>query len=300
MGIFAKLFGATILCASCMSGHATEIQTATGPETLTEAPQKIAVFEISAIDTLDALGVRIDGVPSKLFLETLEGKLGETTQVGTLFEPDLEALNELGPDLIIVGGRSSTQIEQTSRVARSIDMTIWGDDLIGQARQRIKDYGKLFDVTANADALLAALDEKVEIARTAADGKGTALIVMTNGPKISVYGPKSRFGWVHSVLSLPSAAPDIDAGTHGDAVSFEFVAKVNPDWLIVVDRAAAIGSGEQNARATLDNELMHQTSAWKNDQVIYVPSASIYIAAGGARATMNVLDTVAEGFLANR
>lgn len=300
MGIFAKFLGTIILGASCMSGHAIEIQTATGPEMFTVVPQKIAVFDISAIDTLDALGIRLDGVPNKLFLNTLEGNLDGTAQVGTLFEPDLEVLNELGPDLIIVGGRSSTQIEQTGRVARSIDMTIWGDDLIGQARQRIKDYGRLFNVTANADALIATLDEKIEHARTAVDGKGNALIVMTNGPKISVYGPKSRFGWVHSVLSIPSAAPIIDAGTHGDAVSFEFVAKVNPDWLIVVDRAAAIGSGEQNARATLDNELIHQTTAWKNGQVIYVPSANIYIAAGGARATMNVLDAVAEGFLAHK
>jgi iron complex transport system substrate-binding protein len=28
---------------------------------------------------------------------------------------------------------------------------------------------------------------------------------MTNGPKVSTYGPGSRFGWVHAALDLPPA-----------------------------------------------------------------------------------------------
>jgi iron complex transport system substrate-binding protein len=300
MGNFARNIGTFMICVFSMSANAADIQTATGPESFDAVPEKVAVFDIAAIDTLSALGVPIDGVPDKLFLDRLRDKFSDTAQVGTLFEPDLEALNELGPDLIIVGGRSSTQTEQTSRVARSVDMTIWGDDLIAQARQRIVDYGKLFDRNAQADALLIRLDEAIEYTRLAAQDRGNALIVMTNGPKLSIYGPGSRFGWVHSVLSIPSAVEGVDAGTHGDAISFEFIAKEDPDWLIVVDRAAAIGSGEQNARATLDNEIIHQTTAWKKGQIIYVPSASIYIAAGGAQSTIEVLDRIAEGFLASR
>ncbi|MDP3523318.1 MAG: ABC transporter substrate-binding protein, partial [Hoeflea sp.] len=158
------------------------------------------------------------------------------------------------------------------------------------------DYGAIFGAGAKAEALVAELDTRIEAARRAAEGKGTALILMTNGPKISVYGPKSRFGWVHSTLSIPPADPNIDAGNHGDAVSFEFVADLDPDWLIVVDRASAIGSNEQNARATLDNALLRRTKAWQADRVIYVQSASLYFAAGGARSTMDVLDSLAAGF----
>ncbi len=35
----------------------------------------------------------------------------------------------------------------------------------------------------------------IEAARTAVAGKGDALIAMTNGPKVSAYGPRSRLGW---------------------------------------------------------------------------------------------------------
>jgi len=287
---------AFLMAATCMPGHAAEVQTYAGPQTVKDNPARIAVFDIAAIDTLDALGIEIDGVPNNLYLERLQTKYAGAEVVGTLFEPDLEALNALAPELVVVGGRSAGKQAETSRVAPSIDMTIWGEDLIGQMRQRILDYGEIFDVPDKAQALVSELDDKIESAKAAIEGEGNALILMTNGPKISVYGPGSRFGWVHTVLGVPAADPDIDAGEHGDAVSFEFVADIDPDWLIVVDRAAAIGSNEQNAKSTLDNTLIRRTKAWKSGQVIYAPSANVYIAAGGARATMEVIDSLAAGF----
>ncbi|TIW39052.1 MAG: iron ABC transporter substrate-binding protein, partial [Mesorhizobium sp.] len=89
---------------------------------------------------------------------------------------------------------------------------------------------------------------------------------------------------------------DVEAATHGEAISFEFLRDANPDWLIVLDRAAAIGSGEQNARATLDNELAAETTAWKKGQVVYMPAADFYIAAGGVQSTMRVLEAIRDAF----
>jgi iron complex transport system substrate-binding protein len=67
-------------------------------------------------------------------------------------------------------------------------------------------------------------------------GKGDALIVMTNGPKLSAYVRGTRFGWIHDRLGLAEVCPDLDPQVHGDAISFEFIASVDPDWLIVLDR----------------------------------------------------------------
>ena len=129
---------------------------------------------------------------------------------------------------------------------------------------------------------------------------GKGLILMTNGPKITAYGIDSRFGWVHKALDLPPAVEDVEAATHGEPVSFEFNAKANPDWLLVLDRAAAIGANDQNAKATLDNALVAETTAWKSGQVIYLPSADFYIAAGGLKATERVLATIEASFSASQ
>lgn len=279
-----------------VSAHATDIATATGTVNIARKPERVAVFDMAALDTLDSIGVKPAGVPEKLYLSRLEHLKKGAEIVGNIFEPDLEALSALGPDLVILGGRSSTKVAQASAVAPTIDMTMLGDDLVAQAKERLTTYGSLFGKQAEAEKAATGLDERIRAARQAVAGKGKALIIMTNGPKITAYGPGSRFGWVHATLELAPAAPDIKAANHGEAVSFEFISKANPDWILVLDRAAAIGSGEQGAKATLDNELVAQTTAWKKGQVVYLPAAEFYIAAGGVQSTGTVLATITDAF----
>lgn len=280
------------------SAQAVEVRTARGPVEIPAAPQRVAVFDLAALDTLDALGIKSAGIPQKLYVPQFDHLKDGAEVVGDIFEPDLEALSALNPDLIILGGRSSPKLEATGQLATTIDMTMTGDDLVDQAKIRLADYGTLFNKVAEAEAAATRLDSQIEDARKAVSGKGKALIVMTNGPKITAYGPGSRFGWVHATLSLPPAVAQMNNATHGEAVSFEFVHKANPDWLLVVDRAAAIGSGEQGARATLDNELVASTTAWKKGQIIYLPAADFYIAAGGVRSTGRVLSSIKDAFSA--
>ena len=292
------LAAAAALALSALSASAMDVATARGAVTVDGTPKTVAVYDIAAIDTLVRLGVPIAGVPEKLFLSELEPVKEGASVVGTLFEPDLEALSALAPDLIIVGGRSSTKIDMTAKVAPTLDMTINGDDLYAQAKQRLATYGELFGKKAEADAAAVELDAKLAAAKAAVAGKGKALIVMTNGPKVSAYGPGSRFGWVHAALDLPPALAEIESATHGEAVSFEFIREANPDWLLVLDRAAAIGSNEQGAKATLDNELVAETTAWKKGQVVYLPASDFYIAAGGVQATERVFTVITEAFSA--
>jgi iron complex transport system substrate-binding protein len=292
-----RLLAITVLALAVpVAAQAVDMHTARGIVDVPASPARIAVFDIAALDTLDSLGIQPAGIPEKLYLEQLEHLKSEAEVVGDIFEPDLEALNALQPDLIILGGRSSTKVDATTQLAPTIDMTMDGDDLIEQAKARLSDYGLLFGREDDARRIAAEFDREIEAARTAVAGKGSALIVMTNGSKVTAYGAGSRFGWVHTALDLPTAVAEMQAATHGEAISFEFIHKANPEWLIVVDRASAIGSGEQNARATLDNELVAGTTAWKKGQVVYLPAADFYIAAGGIQATRRVMATLRDAF----
>ncbi|GLK80327.1 siderophore ABC transporter substrate-binding protein [Methylopila turkensis] len=291
-----SLLSALALALVALPAAAVEIRTATGPASFDAPPKRVAVFDLAALDTLERLGVAPVGVPNQLYLPEFKRIAAKAAPVGTLFEPDLEALNAAEPDLVIVGSRSSPRAAATRRVAPTIDMTITGADLIAQAEERLAAYGALFGKEAEAAAAKAELDAAVAKAREAAAGKGSALILMTNGPKITAYGANSRFGWMLNSLGLTSAIGGSQSTPHGESVSFEFVAKANPDWLIVIDRAAAIGANDQNAKATLDNELVAGTTAWKKKQVVYLPAADVYIAAGGVQATGRVLARLTKAF----
>ena len=287
---------AALALPALASAETIEIQTAQGMVRVQAKPSRVAVFDMAALDTLDLLGVKAAGVPDRVFLPELKSAAAGGEVVGTLFEPNLEALSALDPDLIILGGRSSPKAKFTSRIAPTIDMTIDGQELVRDAEARLQAYGRLFGREQTAEQERQKFSAAIVAARDAAKGKGRALIVMTNGPKISAFGLGSRFGWIHSTLQIEPAVTTMAPSIHGEAVSFEFVRKADPDWLIVVDRAMAIGAGDNQARATLDNELVRDTKAWKSGRVIYLPSADLYIAGGGIQAMTRVLAALTRGF----
>lgn len=264
------------------------VPTARGDVTLPATPEKVVVYDLPALDTLAALGVTPVGVPEKLYVSYLDDAVGDATPVGTLFEPNLETLAGLAPDLVVLGGRSAAQKSAVEQVAPAIDMTI-GEALLPDARARIETYGALFGKSDKATELLAALDDKIAAVRAAGQGRGNALIVMTNGPKLAAYGVNSRFGWLHDATGMAPATAQINEANHGDAVSHEFIAEADPDWLFVIDRGAAVGEAGQSAKATLDNPLVQGTKAWQAGNVIYLDSADAYISAGGYTSTMNLL-----------
>jgi iron complex transport system substrate-binding protein len=296
--VFARFLVAALLAVTPVIAKAETLtlETAQGSAEIRAMPSRVAVFDIAALDTLIRLGVRPAGVPDRVYLPQLQEAVKGVEVVGNIFEPDLEALSALDPDLIIVGGRSSPRLASVSRVATALDMSIRDGSLVADARARLEAYGQLFGRKAEAAAVSQELDTAISAAQAAIAGKGTGLIIMTNGPKISAYGPGSRFGWLHTDLGLTPASADITTAIHGEVVSFEFIRNVDPDWLIVVDRAAAIGASDAHARATLDNAVVRTTRAWQRDQVVYLPAADLYIAAGGVGAMTRVLETVTSRF----
>ncbi|WP_294228276.1 siderophore ABC transporter substrate-binding protein [uncultured Shimia sp.] len=291
--MFKRLFCA--LALSVTSLHAAEVNTYAGKVDVAENPAKVAVFDIAALDTLTALGVSLSGVPENIYVDYLDHATKGVATVGNLFEPDFEAVNAMAPDLVVVGGRSSKQLKAMSEMAPTIDMTIW-EDTVGQGLERLDAFGTIFGKGAEADALKAAFTDKLAHTKAALDGKGTALIVMTNGPKISAYGAGGRFDWLHTKLGLEEAVEGVEHSSHGEAISFEFIKEANPDILIVIDRLAAIGRPGESAATTLDNPLVAETTAWKKGDVVYLNAADIYIAGGGIQSMSRTLDAFLSAF----
>lgn len=287
---------AAILSATVSVAEDITVATYAGDVSVENNPQSIAVLDVYAIDMLNALGVKVDGIPNNIYVDYLDEVKTNATSVGSLFEPDYEALAILGPDLIVAGGRSSGKIAELTQIAPTIDMTVWGEGHVDQALSRLDALSAITGTEDRGAELKAAFEAKVEKTKAAVAGKGNALIVLTNGPAVSVYGAGSRFGWLHSALELPEAVDGVDAKTHGDAVSFEFIAEANPDWMIVIDRAAAIGAENQSAAVTLDNDLVAGTTAAQNDQIVYLNGADIYIAGSGVQSMTRTMDEVIAGF----
>ncbi len=280
--------------AEASSGSAeVTVAHAQGETAVPADPQRVVVFDVGVLSTLDSLGVEVAGVPEATYPESLSQYSGaEYAKVGSLFEPDYEAVNALEPDLIIVGGRSAAVYPELAEIAPTIDLTVDNQDFLASFAERTTTLGEVFGEQAAVAERLAAVEQRATEVRTAAADAGDALFVMTSAGELSAYGPETRFGLVYEELGLTPADDGLTAADHGDAISFEYLAENDPDLLLVLDRDAAIGESGQAAAQVLDNELVRGTTAWQQDDVHYLDSTVWYIAPNGLPSVEQMVEEV--------
>lgn len=252
------------------------------------------MFDYSALDTLDQLGVPVAGVP-KSSLPPFLSKYSDAqyANVGTLFEPDYEKVNELQPDLIIVGGRSAAVYPELAKIAPTIDVTVDQANFVESFKTTTTNLAPIFGKEDEAESRLAAIDYAIARVNEKAAASGeNALIVLTTGGNVTAYGPGSRFGIIHDVLGVTLVVEDIEAETHGDAISFEFLLEKNPDILYVVDRDSVTGEGTEGAEQVMDNDLVKATKAWANDNLVYLEPTTWYLANSGLGSLASMIDEI--------
>lgn len=294
----AKPFLFALAMSQALAGAAfadsITIPHAQGETVLEKAPQTVMTSDWAAFDNLTSLGIDVAGIPNSNTPPHLAGRVTDKMQdIGSLQEPDVEAIAAAAPDLMIIAARSRNAYPVLSGVVPTVDLSIDNTDVIGATKANITLLGDLFGRSEKAVELNTALDAKVAEAKAAVAGKGTGLVIVVNGNKIGIYGPESRVSWIYKALEVPSVFSEVDDRDHGgDGITFEYLLKTNPDWLFVIDRNQGVGTSEGTAKALLDNELIHQTNFWKNDQIVYLDSAASYVTMNGYDALNVLLDQV--------
>ncbi|WP_338864127.1 siderophore ABC transporter substrate-binding protein [Myxococcus stipitatus] len=261
-------------------------------------PQRVVVFDLVALDILQALGVEVFAVAGDQFPGHLAAFADpKYPRMGTLFEPNYEALHAAHPDLIITGGRSSAKYANLSRIAPTVDLPMGGVDYLDTVVANTELLAGIFGKEEKARALVTDLRASIAKLKETAASRGTGLVVLVTGGRISAYGPGSRFGLIHGDFGVPVAAAGLSASLHGEVIGSEFIREKNPDWLFVIDRDAGMGQSG-GARQVLDNELVHQTAAWKKGQVVYLDPMNAYLIGGGIQAVDRLRGQVAEFYAA--
>lgn len=257
-------------------------------------PEKVVVFDFGALDTLDALGVEgVVGLPKMNvpnYLSKYEGD--EYENVGSLKEPDFEKINSLKPDLILISGRQSDLYEDFKEIAPTIYVGLDTSKYMESFKENVNTLAEIFGKEDVAKTELEKIDEKIAaLHEKASNDDGKSLVILANEGKMSAYGPSSRFGIIHDVFGFAPVDEGIEASTHGQNVSFEYVLEQNPDYLFVIDRGTAIG-GESSSKQLVENELIQKTDAFKNDKIVYLDPENWYLSGGGLESVSAMADEV--------
>ncbi len=292
----SSFLAASLALTAGASAQEITVTHAQGETSIPGVPETVFVIDWAAYDNLSALGVDVQGAPGSNAPSYLSDVLADDLiNVGSLFEPDFEGIAAEQPDLVVVAARSATSYPTLSQLAPTIDMSVDNNSFVEGVKHNIETLGEVFGIEDRAADLIADLDAKVTEARALVEGQGTGLVIVTNAGNLGIYGPESRVAWIYNDLGFPSVFDDVDDSDHGgDAISFEYLLETDPDWLFVIDRDAGVGN-EGAARALLDNELIHQTTFWQNDQIVLLDPQAAYISMHGYSGLMLMLDQVIEG-----
>lgn len=258
------------------------------------APERIAVMDLAALDILDNLGVgdRIVGVSKGSTIDYLQDYITNDalSNLGTIKEADLEAVMACEPDVIFIGGRLSAQYEALSEIAPVVFLATDTEiGLVESVRSNAMTISSMFGLEDDVATLLSAYDTRIEALAAVAEGKTTLVGMVTNGG-FNVLGNDGRCSIIGNEIGFENLATDDVTSTHGNESSFELILSLNPDYIFVMDRDAAIATeGAQLAQEIMENELVMQTSAYQNGNIVYLAHPNVWYTAEGGITALNVM-----------
>ena len=278
----------TLPMAAVHAASTLQVQDNTGTVQVPLKPKTVLVYDFGALDIIRTFGGAVAGNPTQALPPSLQAYADSSkyANIGTLFEPDYEKVKAMKPDLIIAGNRSLPKVEALKQFAPVLDVTIDNRNQMAHVYRNIRAIAAIYGVPEKGEQEIREIEAAIADVKTKAASKGGALFLMTNGGKLSVYGPGSRFDMLYSVFGVQPIKDRIEVANHGQAVSFEYLLKTNPDYLLVLDRDAAIGNDGAAARKLLDNKLVHATKAWRHGNVVYLNAADWYTMSNSSPAAL--------------
>lgn len=263
-----------------------------GETAVEKSPERVVVFDVPTLDTMEVLDIdTVVGVPTSTYPENLSKyESDDYTKVGTVKEPDLEAIKSADPELIIISGRQADYYDQLSEIAPTISLEKDNSAYMEGVENNINIIGEIFGAEDKATEKLAEMKERIKEAKELVSGKN-ALTVMVNEGNLSVYNDNSRYAFLYQALGFTNADKTIEDSTHGQTVTFEYLAEENPEYLVVLDRGAATG-GETTAESVLDNDIVKSMDAYKNGNIIYLDAYTWYINDAGLDSVNIMIDDI--------
>ncbi len=283
--------GSSSATSAADAGPVRSVATAYGDVSVPEAPQRVLALGETALDTTLAVGIRPVGALAARGGNGLPAYLadlaGDVPTVGTVREPDLEAVVAADPDLILAG--ASTTKEQYDLLAAVAPTVVppaagWGE---WEAESRV--HAAALGRGPQVETVLTGLEQRAQELAAELPEDTTASVVrwMPEGPLVMSGGLMAGRLLEATGAELPAAADFADK-PHTDPLSLENLAEVDADWLYV---ATLNADGEAALEAARESAAFSRLEAVEADRVVAV-DGSYWSSAAGPLAAERVLDDI--------
>ncbi len=269
------------------------------------APKKIVCLNYDSVDILDKLGMgdRIIGMIKDISAPKHLQKYTEDTDIidlGKMKEPNLQALAELKPHVILASGRTAKMYAELSAIAPTMIVAVDAKDgFFKGVRQLAVKHGVLLDKEKDVQKYLTNIEQKMDRIRLKAQSRGAIQAIFV-GDKLHILGAKTVEGGkgtgkvLISDLGFDNMGEDFDR-SNTEITSYDYILEKNPEFIFVLDKNTAINAETDKAEDVLPKqEKLMETAAFKEGKLIFLrPENTWYLNSGGLTAMETMLTNFA-------
>ncbi|PRB70271.1 ABC transporter substrate-binding protein [Arthrobacter sp. MYb213] len=256
-----------------------------GEHTINTPAKSVVATDNRTFETLEAWDIKLSAGAVALMPDTISyAKDDKVVDLGSHREPNLEAIVEVAPDLIINGQRFTQHADKISKLAPEATIVNLdpreGEPFDKELKRQTTVLGEIFGKQAEAKALTDDFDKSVARAKAAYNKDDKVMGLITSGGEINYSAPGSgrSVGPAFDILGLTPALVVEDASTdhEGDDISVEAIAGSNPDWMLVLDRDGAVAADESGYTPAADllkkSEALANVTASKEGNIVVMPA----------------------------
>lgn len=283
------------------AADARTIHHAMGTTRITGTPQRIVVLTNEATDSILSLGVTPVGAVQSWagdpYYDYIQAEMVEVPTVGDEFQPSLERIVSLQPDLIIGSKvRQGQFYEQLSAIAP----TVFSETIGATWKDNLRLYAKALNREAEAAAVLAEWDKRVTDFKTKMGEKLSQEVSLVRflPDMVRIYYKDSFPGQVLEEVGLNRPASQ-DKDEFADAISIEQITLADGDILFYF----TLESGDRNEldQATAVEQQWLNHPLWQKLEVVQKENAHAvsditWTTAGGIQAANLLLDDLYKYF----
>lgn len=218
------------------SDNQITVQHKLGTTKLNSKPKRIAVLELSFLDSLhnldiDPVAIADDGESNKV-TDVTNGEKIDYVSVGDRKEPNLEELSSMDLDLIIADtSRHSEIYEDLNKIAPTIVL----DSIDSSYDEYIENFETIAKIVGKEDVAKTKIEEAEKVlsdVKDKAKDKVSDEEVLTVSPKNDEYTAHTSSSFVGQVLEKAGFKNAIQSDDREASLSLEQLVEINPDIIV--------------------------------------------------------------------
>lgn len=271
-------------------------------------PKRVVVMDYGALDVMQQLKLEnhivaiAKGQGASFLPDRLKSfKNSKYKNLGNPGQPNYDKLAKSKPDVIFASFRQAhtktlEEMKKAAPNAKIVFISPQNDNYIASIKNNTKNIGKIFEKQKEAKKLVTQLDDKVAETKKRV-GDESVLFLNVDDKGLKTYGSTGRFGgFLNQDLGIKHADKQMKANSSGILISNEYLNEINPDKLFVIDRTKKANGQSKTIPQSLQNDVIKNSKAIKNDDVTLFEANSWFFGEGGIGLTIDQLKQIQNAY----